>query len=71
MWAKIVAHAQKVRGRMIESDKKDQISLVDNVFVVPRIRNIMKHLADRHFRDRKWGPAKVIEKLDENKFLVL
>jgi hypothetical protein len=56
---------------MIESDMKDQISLGDNVFVVPRIRNIMKHSADCHFHGRKSGPAIVIELLGENKFLVL
>jgi hypothetical protein len=56
---------------MIESDKKDQICLGENVFVVPRIRNIMKHLADRQFGGRKWGPAKVIKILNEKKFCVL
>jgi hypothetical protein len=69
-WAKTVAHVQKVRERMIERGNIDQISLGDDVFVVPRIRNIMKHLADRHFRDKKWGQAKVIEILDKNKFPV-
>jgi hypothetical protein len=41
-WAKVEAHVQKVRGKIIESDKKVQISLGDNVFVVPRIWKIMK-----------------------------
>jgi hypothetical protein len=54
----------------LQKIKKDAIRVGDNVFVDPRIRNIKKHGSDRHFRDRKWGPATIIEVLDENKFKV-
>jgi hypothetical protein len=69
-WDSIVNHVNKRRGDMVAKDKKDAISVGDNVFVVPRIRNIKKHASDRHFRDRKWGPATIIEVLDEIKFKV-
>jgi hypothetical protein len=51
-WTKIGAHVQKVRGRMIECDHKDQNSLGEKVFVVSRIRNIRKNLADCHFPNK-------------------
>jgi hypothetical protein len=58
----------KQQGDMVAKDKKDVIGVGDNVFVVPRIRNIKKHAYDRHFRDRKWGPATILVVLNENKF---
>jgi hypothetical protein len=69
-WDSIVNQVNKRRGDMVAKDKKDAISVGDSVFVVPRIRNIKKHASDCHFRDRKWGPATILEVLDENKFKV-
>jgi hypothetical protein len=54
-------NVKKARRSMVINNIKDAFKLGDIVFVVPRIRNIKKHAADRHFRDCKWGPAKIIE----------
>jgi hypothetical protein len=40
------------------------------VFIVPRKRNIKKHVPDSHFRDCKRGSAKIIEIMEEDKFNV-
>jgi hypothetical protein len=47
------------------------ISLGNSIFVVPRIRNITKKVADCLFKDRKWGPATIIKVLDKNKIKVI
>jgi hypothetical protein len=63
-------HVNKRRGDIVAKDKKDVISVGDSVFVVLRIRNIKKPASDHHFRDRKWGPATILEVLDEKKIKV-
>jgi hypothetical protein len=60
----------KGREDMAAREKEDVISLSDSVFAVPRIRNTKKHAADCHFRGHKWGPATIIEVLNEKKFKV-
>jgi hypothetical protein len=71
LYDSIMVNVNKARRSMVTNDKKDAFNLGDSVLVVPRIRNIKKHAADCHFRDRKWGPAKITEILEENKFNVL
>jgi hypothetical protein len=66
----IVKHMNTRSEGMGAKDKKDPIGVGHNIFVVPRIRNIKKHAFDCHFRDRKQGPANILEVLDENKFKV-
>jgi hypothetical protein len=51
----------KARESMVTNNKKDAFNPGDSVFIDPRLRNIKKHVADCHFKDPKWGPAKVIE----------
>jgi hypothetical protein len=71
LYDNIMVNVSKARMSMVTNDKKDAFNLGDSVFVVPRIRNIKKHTADGHFKDRKWGPVKITEILEENKFNVL
>jgi hypothetical protein len=71
LYDKIMVNVNKARRSMVTNDKKDAFNLGDSVFIVPRIRNIKKHAAVCHFRDRKWGPAKITEILEEKKFNVL
>jgi hypothetical protein len=52
---------------MVAKDKKDAIGVGINVFVVPKIRNVKKHVSDYHFRDCEWGPTIVLQVLDGKK----
>jgi hypothetical protein len=71
LYDNIMVNVNKARKSMVENDKKDAFNLGDSVFVVPRRRNIKKYMGDGHFRDHKWGPAKITKILGENKFTVL
>jgi hypothetical protein len=53
LYYNVMVNVNKARKSIVTNDKKDTFNLGDNVFVVPRIRNIKKHATDRHFRDRK------------------
>jgi hypothetical protein len=61
LYGKIMVNVKKARRFMVTNHKKDAFNLGDSVFVVPRIRNIKKHAADCHFRDPKWGLAKLLK----------
>jgi transposase InsO family protein len=54
LYDNIMVNVNKSRRSIVINNKKDAFNLSDSFFVVARIRNIKKHGADRHFRDRKW-----------------
>jgi putative aminopeptidase FrvX len=55
---------------MVAKDKKEVISVGDNVLVISRIKNFKKHASNCHFRDHKWGSATILVILDEIKYQV-
>jgi hypothetical protein len=40
------------------------------VYIIPRLKSNMKRAANRRFKERKLGPAKIVGKLSESKIKV-
>jgi hypothetical protein len=55
---------------MVNRDDKKNFQKGDMVYIVPRFKRNTKISARRHFKERKWGPAKIIGILLENKINV-
>jgi hypothetical protein len=60
----------KQRENMVKRDDKKDFQIGDMVYIIPRLKGNMKRAANRHSKERKWGPAKIIGKLPENKINV-
>jgi hypothetical protein len=60
----------KQRENMVQRQDKKVFQIDDMVYIVPRLKGNMKRAANRYFKERKWGPAKIIGKLPENKINV-
>jgi hypothetical protein len=60
----------KQRENMVKRDDKKDFQIGDMVYIIPRPKGNMKRAAHRHFKEIKWGPAKINENFPENKINV-